>query len=69
MASRRLASSTVEWAQLAQKIPEAQKASFIAMKGKTDGYVRTINSLPEKLPTIDWAHFNAKITVPGNGML
>ena len=66
MATRRLAASTVEWAELARKIPEAQRASFLAMKGKTDGYVRTITGLPEKLPAIDWTVYSSRITVPGN---
>ena len=65
MATRRLAASTVEWAELARKIPEAQRASFLAMKGKTDGYVRTITGLPEKLPAIDWTVYSSRITVPG----
>ena len=65
MAARRIAASTVEWAELARKIPEAQRASFMALKGKSDGYVRTINGLPEKLPNIDWTLYKNRITVPG----
>jgi F-type H+-transporting ATPase subunit d len=65
MASKRLAASTVEWAEFARKIPEAQKVSFFALKAKQDGYVRTINSLPEKIPAIDWSFYKTKVTVPG----
>jgi hypothetical protein len=65
MATRRLAASTVEWAEFARKIPEVQKASFLAIKAKQDGYVRVINTLPEKLPTIDWSVYKNKITVAG----
>lgn len=34
MAARRLASSTVDWAEFARKIPDVQRASFLALKGK-----------------------------------
>jgi len=34
MAARRLASSTIDWAEFAKKIPEVQRASFLALKGK-----------------------------------
>jgi hypothetical protein len=66
MATRRIAASTVNWAEFAQKIPETQRASFQALKSKQDAYVRTITGLPEKLPTIDWSVYKNKITVPGN---
>ena len=65
MASRRLATSTVDWAELAKKIPEAQRASFQALKNKTDGYVRRISALPEKPPTLPWQDYKAKVAVAG----
>lgn len=65
MASRRLAASTVDWAEFARKIPDVQKASFLALKAKQDGYVRVINSLPEKTPAIDWSFYKNKIPVAG----
>lgn len=65
MAARRLAASTVDWAEFAKKIPDVQRASFLALKGKQDGYVKTINALPANLPKIDWAHYKAKIPVAG----
>jgi hypothetical protein len=34
MAARRLAASTVDWAEFAKKIPDVQRASFLALKGK-----------------------------------
>ena len=65
MASKRLAASTVNWAEFASKIPEAQRASFNALKNKTDGYVRKIANLPESQPKIDWGSYKARIAVPG----
>ena len=65
MASKRLAASTVNWAEFASKIPEAQRASFNALKNKTDGYVRKIGSLPDKMQDIDWNAYKARIQVAG----
>lgn len=65
MASRRLAASTVDWAEFAKKIPDAQRASFNALKNKTDSYVRKISALPDKSPKIDWAAYKSKIAVAG----
>jgi len=65
MASRRLAGSSVDWAEFVKKIPDAQRASFNALKNKTDGYVRQISALPEKKPAIDWATYKGKIAVAG----
>ncbi len=65
MAARRIAKSSVDWAELANKIPAAQRPAFNAFKNKTDGYVRNISVLPENLPKIDFAGYKAKITVAG----
>ncbi len=60
MASRRLASSSVDWAEFGRKIPDAQRASFNALKNKTDGYVRKIAALPEAPPKLDWQGYKAR---------
>ena len=65
MASKRLMASTVNWAEFASKVPEAQRASFNALKNKTDGYVRRIGALPDKLPEIDWTSYKARVQVQG----
>merc|ERR1712173_15220 len=62
MAAKRVASSSVNWAEFAKKIPAAQKPSFNALKTKQDGYVRVIGSLPENLPAIDWAVYQGKVS-------
>jgi F-type H+-transporting ATPase subunit d len=40
MASKRIAQSSVNWAAIAERVPEADKASYLAFKAKSDGYLR-----------------------------
>lgn len=65
MASRRVAVSSIDWAEFAKKIPAAQRPAFNALKNKQDAYVRRISALPENLPKIDFASYKTKIQVPG----
>merc|ERR1712086_1233254 len=65
MASRRVSASTVDWAAFARKIPAAQKASFTALKQKSDGFMRAVNALPAAAPKIDFETYAAKVTVAG----
>ncbi len=65
MAARRVAASSVNWAEFASKLQPSQKSSFSALKNKTDEYVRQIAALPDKLPALDWASYKAKVAVPG----
>lgn len=65
MAARRVAATSIDWAEFAKKIPQAQKGAFSALKTKNEGYARQIAVLPEDLPKIDFATYKAKITVPG----
>merc|ERR1712111_68615 len=65
MAARRVSASTVDWAAFSRKIPAAQKASFTALKQKSDGFVRAVNSLPESAPKLDFATYKSKIAVAG----
>ena len=65
MASRRVSSTAVDWAEFARKIPAAQKGSFAALKQKHAGFMRAVNSLPESSPKIDFATYKSKIAVPG----
>lgn len=65
MASKRVSSTAIDWASFAKKIPAAQKASFTALKQKHDGYMRSVNSLPEAAPKIDFAGYKSKIPIAG----
>merc|ERR1712238_469410 len=65
MAARRVSASTVDWAAFSRKIPAAQKASFTALKQKSDGFMRAVNALPAAAPKIDFETYQAKVTVAG----
>merc|ERR1711971_820965 len=65
MASRRVSASTVDWAAFALKIPAAQKASFTALKQKSDGFMRAVNALPAAAPKIDFETYKSKVAVAG----
>ena len=65
MASKRIVQSSVNWAAIAERAPEADKAAYLAFKSKCDGYLRKMLSLPAEPVKIDWAMYKNKIAVPG----
>lgn len=40
MASKRITQSSVNWAAIAERIPEADRAAYLAFKAKSDVYLR-----------------------------
>ncbi|XP_045116554.1 ATP synthase subunit d, mitochondrial-like [Portunus trituberculatus] len=65
MASRRVAASSVDWLTMASRVPETQKQMFNAFKGKSDGYLRRVLSLPAEMPKINFTAYKARIAIPG----
>ncbi|XP_072390814.1 ATP synthase subunit d, mitochondrial [Diabrotica undecimpunctata] len=65
MASRRITKSAVNWAALSERVPEHQRAQFLAFKTKSDGYLRRVLANPEQAPAIDWAYYKSKVPVAG----
>lgn len=65
MAAKRIATSTINWAELAERTPAAQKALFAQFKGRTDKYVQAIAANPEKSPKIDWSFYKSRIATAG----
>jgi len=61
MAAKRVTTTAVNWAEFATKIPAANKGAFTALKNKQDGFLRTVNQLPEALPAIDFAAYKGKV--------
>jgi len=61
MATKRVATTAVNWAEFAKKIPAANKGAFVALKNKQDGYLRALNQLPEALPAINFAAYKGKV--------
>merc|ERR1711872_26336 len=61
MAAKRVSSTAINWAELAKKVPDGHRVAFQSLKMMQDGYLRSINSLPEKLPAIDWAAYKGRV--------
>ncbi|XP_035198455.1 ATP synthase subunit d, mitochondrial [Oxyura jamaicensis] len=61
MAGRRAALKAIDWAAFAERVPANQRAMFNALKTRSDALSARLASLPEKPPTIDWAHYKAAI--------
>ena len=54
----RVSTSAVDFAVLAKKIPDVQKNAFNALRGKVEGHLRNVNSLPASMPAIDFAAYS-----------
>ncbi|XP_018340328.1 PREDICTED: ATP synthase subunit d, mitochondrial [Trachymyrmex septentrionalis] len=61
----RVAIKTINWAALAQKIPETEKTAYAALKSKSDQYLRRLNENPEAPPKIDWVYYKKIIPIVG----
>ncbi|XP_066155082.1 ATP synthase subunit d, mitochondrial [Euwallacea fornicatus] len=65
MASKRIAQSAVNWAAISERVPEHQRANFLAFKAKSDGYLRRVMALPESAPVINWDFYKQRVPVAG----
>ncbi|NXU53963.1 ATP5H synthase, partial [Turnix velox] len=65
MAGRRVAIKAIDWAAFAERVPPNQRAMFNALKTRNDALSARLASLPEKPPTIDWAHYKAVVAKAG----
>lgn len=65
MASKRIAQSSVNWSSIAERVPAAQKNSFITFKARSDKYLRSVLANPAQSPKIDWAFYKNRIAIPG----
>ncbi|KAG5863936.1 hypothetical protein JTB14_009150 [Gonioctena quinquepunctata] len=65
MATKRIAQSSINWSALSERVPEHQRAQFLAFKAKSDAYLRRVMANPEKPPAIDWTFYKTRIPVPG----
>ncbi|KAF4520383.1 hypothetical protein B566_EDAN012888 [Ephemera danica] len=65
MAAKRIAQSSINWAAIAERVPENQKVLLTAFKAKSDGYLRRVLANPETAPKIDWAYYKARVAVSG----
>jgi len=65
MAAKRVTQSSIDWAQLASRVPEHQRPSFLAFKAKSDVYLRRVTAQPEKPPAINWDFYKQKVPISG----
>ncbi|KAM4663793.1 ATP synthase peripheral stalk subunit d, mitochondrial [Discoglossus pictus] len=65
MAGRRAAVKALDWLAFAERVPPNQKAMFISLKTRSDTVAAKLASLPEKPPTIDWAHYRSAVVKAG----
>ncbi|XP_046469461.1 ATP synthase subunit d, mitochondrial [Neodiprion pinetum] len=63
--ARRIAGPTINWAAMAERVPEPQKPSFLAFKTKSDQYLRRMQANPESLPKFDWAYYKKNVAAAG----
>ncbi|XP_060079630.1 ATP synthase subunit d, mitochondrial-like [Ylistrum balloti] len=59
MASKRLATSAVNWKALGERVSEANLANFKKFKLLSDTYAGKVSQLPETLPKIDFARYKS----------
>lgn len=61
----RRALKAINWAALAERVPETEKANLAAFKSKSDRYFQRMMANPEELPKIDWAYYKKCVVTPG----
>jgi len=64
MASKRIATSAVDWIKFAEMVPKNQRDAFRAFKAKSDSLVARVHRNPEALPAIDFAAYKSRLANP-----
>jgi len=65
MAAKRIAAPAINWAKIAERVPEAQMPKFLAFRSKSDSYLRRMMASPENPPKIDWAYYKNNVPIAG----
>lgn len=65
MAAKRIAQSSINWSELAERVPASQKINFLAFKGRSDKYLRAVAANPAQSPKIDWSHYKGRVATAG----
>jgi len=65
MAAKRISQSSINWTALAERVPETQRVNYIALKNRSDNYLRRVLANPENAPKLDFAAYKAKIPIAG----
>ena len=61
----RKAIKTINWAALAERIPESEKTALAAFRAKSEQHLRRMVANPESPPKIDWSYYKKTVTAPG----
>jgi len=64
MAARRIGKSSIDWAKFAERIPENQKSNFLALRSKSEGYLRAVFANPETPSKIDFNTYRQRLPNP-----
>lgn len=64
-AAKRVSTSAVNWARLAQHTPAEQIDVMRSVRSRCETLVTRVNSLPADKPAIDWARFGKTVPTPG----
>merc|ERR1712002_339845 len=64
MASKRVATSVVDWAKASKVCPKFQIDMLRATKAKHESFVNKVYQLPEELPKIDFVGYKARLPDP-----
>lgn len=65
MAAKRITQSAINWAAIAERVPENQRQSFLAFKAKSDQYLRRVLAQPETAPAINWDYYKQRVPIAG----
>ena len=61
----RKAIRSINWAALAERIPESEKTTLAAFRAKSEQHLRRMVANPESPPKIDWSYYKKNVTTPG----
>ncbi|XP_053607015.1 ATP synthase subunit d, mitochondrial [Plodia interpunctella] len=63
--AKRIATSSVNWAALAERVPPEQRGNLTSFKTRSDSYLRRVMANPPEPPKINWAHYKQIVPIPG----
>ncbi|XP_076680249.1 ATP synthase subunit d, mitochondrial [Andrena cerasifolii] len=61
----RKAIKSINWAALAERIPESEKNALAAFRAKSEQHLRRMVANPESPPKIDWSYYKKNVTTAG----
>lgn len=64
MASKAVARVKVDWSSISNQLSPKELPKLNKLKSQVDSTVAKASSLPDKLPSIDWAHYKAHASDP-----